>query len=78
VLGSHLGAQGSRAIAIRGSVTAGDQVRLQPTDAREHCGLAVTYDDRLLTGKLALPGLAAGIRRATAFTVLSWKETETP
>jgi hypothetical protein len=78
VLGCRLGAPGSRRITIRGSVTAGDQVKLQPTAAADHCGLVVNYDDRLLNGRLALPGLAAGIRRASAFTVLSWKETETP
>jgi hypothetical protein len=78
VLGCNLGVQGSRRITIRGSLAAGDQVKLAPPGAKERAQLSIEHDDRLLTGRLVLPGLPAGIRRPTAFTVLSWKDNEGP
>jgi hypothetical protein len=78
ILGCSLGLEGSRRLAIRGSLAAGNQVKFGPAGSGSHVQLAIEHDERLLTGRLVLPGLPAGIRRATAFTVLSWKDGEGP
>jgi hypothetical protein len=78
VRGSGLGLRGSRRLSIHGSLAAGDRVKLESPGAKERVQLAIDHDDRLLTGRLVLPGLPAGIRRPSAFTVLSWKDSEGP
>lgn len=78
VLRGSRGREASRRLAIRGCVAAGDRIELEPAGAKEHAQLSIEHDDRLLTGRLVLPGLPAGIRHLTAFTVLSWKDSEGP
>lgn len=78
VLGGGLGLEEPRRISIRGCVAAGDRVELGRAGAEERVQLSIEHDDRLWSGRLVLPGLPAGIRRLTAFTVLSWKDSEGP
>lgn len=78
LVGRNLGAVGSRSIAIRGNLAAGNQVILQRDELEPHSKLTVDHDDRLVSGRLSLPGLSAQISRVTAYAVLSWRQTAAP
>jgi hypothetical protein len=40
--------------------------------------LTLHFDERLVAGRLTLPWVSSQLRRATAFSVLSWRERARP
>jgi hypothetical protein len=54
---THLDAEGSARVTLRGNMTAGNHVKIQRDYNDHHSRLCVLYDDRLATGAVTLPGL---------------------
>jgi hypothetical protein len=71
---NDLDAPGSRDVTITGSLIAGDQVLVHRDFDSGHSRLTVNYDDRILTGRIDLPGIPAQGGRIAAYTVLSWRQ----
>jgi hypothetical protein len=72
----NLDKEGSKAIRILGSMTAGNQVAIERTYKGGHSKLTVDWDERLKKGKVSLPTISTEPALATADMVLeAWVES---
>ncbi|HEV8112390.1 MAG TPA: hypothetical protein VGR31_06410 [Planctomycetota bacterium] len=71
-------ARAPRRTTVRGSLSAGNHVDLGCSEPERHVALALHFDERLVAGRLTLPWVSSQVRRATAFSVLSWRESARP
>ncbi len=77
---NNLSADGSQEVELIGNMTAGNHVAINrdfvdPDDGSvTHSKLTVTFDDRLSTGALSLPGLPDPGKGIEGFHVVLWRE----
>lgn len=70
---NNLSASGSNYIDLFGTMSAGNQVRIDRGRGDSHSRLTVNWDDRLLTGALTLPGIPEANQRLS-FRRSAWME----
>lgn len=75
---NNLNATGSAIVDLIGNMTAGEKVAINRDSGTQHSRLSVTFDDRIATGALDMPGLpkAAGVTSAPSVRV--WREVGVP
>jgi len=72
-LDSNLDASGSAVVKLNGNMTAGNQVLIERDYGSSHTKMDVTFDDRVSTGVLELPGLPSVLLdEGNGFQILSW------
>ena len=70
---TNLDASGSAIVKLNGNMTAGNQVLIDRDYDSSHTKMDVTFDDRVSTGALVLPGLPSVLLdEGNGFQVLSW------
>jgi len=60
---SNLSASGSASVTVNGNMTAGNKVSISSRLRQQHSKLTVNFDDRLVSGKLALAGIPTSVVR---------------
>ena len=75
---NNLDASGSKAVAVNGNMTAGNQVKINRDYNGQHSKLTVNFDDRIASGAITLPGLPGSNAGPDQYTVESWREIPLP
>jgi len=75
---SNLSASGSASVTVNGNMTAGNKVSISRDFGNQHSKLTVNFDDRLVSGKLHLPGIPNLSGAGPALTILSWRRISAP
>jgi hypothetical protein len=75
---TNLDASGSSQVLVHGNMTAGNQVAIDRDYDGAHSKLTVELDDRIMSGRLALPGLPGFDQGGLDFTLASWREIPVP
>ncbi len=75
---NNLSASGSARVTVHGNMTAGNQVNINRDYNGQHSKLAVDFDQRIMNGTLALPGLPTQSSKIDGWTLSAWHEIPVP
>ena len=74
----NLDASGSTVVELYGNMTAGNQVLIDRDAGGEHTKLHVDFDERIMNGALAMPGLPGNGGGAVHYVVTYWHRIAAP